>query len=400
MVTVMVTYGYSQFMKRRGRNEGGITFLKSKGVYVASIYTGTDASGKPTYRKAQRKTKTEAVKALQELRASIGSGQDIRGDDLLVSEWLDRWMADFVSQRAPKTVKTYEQIVRTHLKPGLGKVPLRKLSPSQVASFLNRKKQHFASNGGGDKGLPMLRNIRAVLRAALKRAVALGHASTCAVNEATTVPQIRRPEAPFLSPQQCAALLDALSETPIKDLVQFVMATGLRVGEATGLRVSDVDLASSCARVEVQLQRVGGALELRPLKTIKSRRDIPLNALATTAVTSALSAEYSGAANELGLVFRNSRGGPFDQKNIDKWLKRALFSAGLPSMGMHGLRHTTANTLLHEGVPLHTVSRMLGHSSITLTANTYGHILQASHVEASNTLAAAIQQHVGVPKKV
>jgi site-specific recombinase XerD len=75
---------------------------------------------------------------------------------------------------------------------------------------------------------------------------------------------------------------------------------------------------------------------------------------------------------------------------VDHHLKKALAKANLPKMGMHGLRHAAATTMLQQGIPLHMVSRMMGHSSITLTADTYGHVLSQGQIDASDVLSNAI----------
>ncbi|MCE9557484.1 MAG: site-specific integrase [Armatimonadetes bacterium] len=386
-------------MKRRGRNEGGITFLESRQVYVASVFFGMDDRGKPVYLKKQRKSKQEATKALNELRAQLESGLPVAIGNRRVGDWLDEWLEEFVKpHRAPKTYTSYEQIVRIHLKPGLGRIEVRKLTASQIAKFFTVKREELQAQREDQVGygLTVLKNMRAVLRASLKQAVALGLATYCPVNEATKTPAVKKSESKFLTPEECKRLNAEFPGTVLERLGPFVMGTGVRIGEAMGLRWQDVDFERGVVRIENQLQRVNGKLELRPLKTIKSRREIYMSPL----IRSSLEAERGrqlaeGIKPEMGIVFVNRDGRPFDAKNVDVHLKLALAKAKLPKMGMHGLRHAAATTMLQGDVPLHTVSRMMGHSSITLTANTYGHVLSQGQIDASDVLSNAI-----LPKQI
>jgi integrase len=173
-------------------------------------------------------------------------------------------------------------------------------------------------------------------------------------------------------------LLKVLDQSPIENLVIFCLATGLRIGEATGLTWKNVDLSKAGKEffiVRNQLQRVNSKLVLRPLKTEKSRRSLPLMGDSLKVI------EFEQARqmvdhqdNPLGLVFLNPYGRPFDPKYVNKIFREALESAGLPPMGIHSLRHSAATFMLMSGQNLHNVSRYLGHSQIALTSNLYGHV--------------------------
>lgn len=389
-------------MKRRGRGEGGITYLESKGVYVASVYVGFDIKGKPKYIKAQRKTKSAAVVALNKLKADLATGKPLAKGQKTVGSWLDEWLEDFIKpHKAPKTYRFYEQMVRLHIRPSLGGTQLRKLDTSTVVRFLNAKRKAFdearadETHKGPVAGPATLDAIRRTLRAALKKAVAVGYAAYCPVNEATALGKIEHKPAKTLTPEQSAALYKEVAGSPIERLVRFVIGTGLRVGEATGLRWVDVDFERNAFRVENQLQRVNKKLTLRPLKTDKSRREMPLAGMALAAVQDERTKQMlEEIENPMGLVFLNPDGRPFDTKYIDKRLKAALAAAKLPSMGMHGLRHAAATTLLQNGAPMQVVSRLLGHSTITLTANTYGHVLHDAQADALKLLDDSLQKHL------
>ncbi|MGI8923330.1 MAG: site-specific integrase [Fimbriimonadales bacterium] len=131
-----------------------------------------------------------------------------------------------------------------------------------------------------------------------------------------------------------------MQDHPLCGLFTFTLATGLRIGEATGLRWSDVDFEKETATIAVQLQRIAGKLIHKPLKSQSSRRTLPISG-AIEVLEAAKSAQLiDGPANPLGLVFLNAEGRPLDQKYIDKRLKALLVAAGLPPLSFHKLRHT------------------------------------------------------------
>lgn len=390
---VMVTNNGDK-AKRRGRGEGSVTFLESRGVYVASIYVGQE-NGKPKYLKAQRKTKTEATKALNELKARQTLGKAQPKGQKTLGVWLDEWLEESKQKNAPKTYRFYEHLVRLHIKPALGTVPLRKLDAAQVADFLARKRKAFQSEEPSHQspGLATLDAIRRTLRAALNAAKDRGLIGECPVNKSSSLGRITKKPARVLTPDQATKLIDSLKGSPIEHLAKFVLFTGLRVGEATGLCWSDFDLRSGKFHVHSQLQRQAGSLSRRELKTEKSRRELPLLAKARPVVEAERSRQLLlDEPNALGLVFTNPQNRPLDPKYVDDHLKAALKRAELPPMGMHGLRHTAATIMLMGGVPMAVVSRLLGHSSITLTVNTYGHLLQDQLTQGLQALEDAINE--------
>ena len=166
---------------------------------------------------------------------------------------------------------------------------------------------------------------------------------------------------------------------------------GLRQGECLALHWDDLDLTSNPAKLSIRgsLSRVTGkGLVIDSPKTKSSFRTIPLTdeLVAALKVHKRLQAQaklLAGPAwRERGLVFSSSEGTPIDPANDRKKWKSLLKDVGVPYRKLHSARHTTATLMFGNGVPLLTVSKVLGHSSINTTAEFYAHVDTSSKLEA------------------
>jgi integrase len=170
----------------------------------------------------------------------------------------------------------------------------------------------------------------------------------------------------------------------------------LRRGEALALRWSDIDLKRREARVTGSLVRQNSALVVSTPKTARSRRTVSLSASAVAllkSVKAAQAAERLKAANlweDTGFVFTTEFGQPADPRNLLRAVTIAAKKAGLAGVGVHTLRHTAATTALLNGVPIHVVSRNLGHSSIAITADVYGHLTDEAAQAAADVVSVAL----------
>jgi len=377
---------------RRSRRQKGTGSVFRRGRYwVAQVQDGYRENGLPRYRQVQRKTQAEAVRALNELTAKVTLGVPMAdGRAPSLAEWLDRWLEEHVRPNlAPKTHAFYRLFVEK-LKPCLEKKDLKRVTPDDVNKIFARLRRAE----GGAASDSAVDAARRTLRAAFGVAVRLGLCADNPVARAGAV-KVRRKDRPRLTEEQAAALLKALEGSEIERLVRFTLATALRVGEATGLQWEGVSLEPGAESFEVrnQLQRLRlegepkSRLVLRPLKTERSRRTLPLVLDALEAVKAEKARQKeAGFENPLGLVFLNPQGRPFDQKYVDVRLKAALRRAGLRPMGMHALRHSAITFMLMKGMNLHMASRFAGHSSITLTSDTYGGVLDRAMREAAEAV--------------
>jgi integrase len=223
-----------------------------------------------------------------------------------------------------------------------------------------------------------IRQVYTVLRAGLDGAVRDG---LLAKNPAAAVkrPGIVRREARHASAVDVNKLLLCADGLRYRDVLVLIAATGLRRGEALALHWSDVDLDAGMLAVRGTLGRVGGNLVITEPKTDRSRRTVPIApplAAMLRAQRADQDAERAAARDqwqENGLVFATEFGTPVDPRNILRTIQISARKAGISGIGVHTLRHSAAVIWLESKVHIKAVADLLGHSSIAITGDIYGH---------------------------
>lgn len=370
--------------QKRGQNEGNI-YRRADGRWEARLRVGY-RNGKRARRSVFGKTRAEVAGKLRTIILAHEQGTLEAPARLTVGQFLAQWLEDSARPKLrPRTFATYSQVIRSHVDPGLGRVPLRRLSPQHVQSWLNER----AKSGLSPR---TCQHARAILRAALGRALKWGYVSR---NVAALVdsPRVVKHEIKPLSPDQARTLLATAREHRYGALITVAVALGLRQGEALGLRWVDVDLDGGVLQVRNALQWVtGGGWSLVEPKSERSRRaitmpDILVSSLRGHRMRQREDRLLAGSGwHENGFVFTSRAGAPLDPWAVNKAFKRLLTAAGLPDIRFHDLRHTAATFLLAQGVDPRTIMETLGHSQISLTLNTYSHVLPSLQRDAADRM--------------
>lgn len=373
-------------MRRRGNGEGSIFRREDLGNWCAVL----TVDGRRMYLYA--KSRQEVARKLSAAIEARERGTLVTAPQQPLGRYLDQWLAESVKPRVrPWTFKGYEVLVRIHIKPVLGKVPLQKLTPQHVQRLMNRMIAGGASPKTASYAL-------GTLRTALNEAMRWGLVSR---NVASLVPRPRvdRFEIHPLTPAEARHFLEVAAEDRLGALYSVALTVGLRQGEALGLRWDDVDLDAGLVHVRFQLQRIDGqGLQLVAPKTKLSRRTLalPPTIAANLGSHRARQAEERLRAGsrriETGLVFTTEIGTGLDGPNVTKSFQRLLEKAGLPRRRFHDLRHSCASLLLAQNVAPRVVMEVLGHSQISLTMNTYSHVLPELKREAAQQMEALLQR--------
>lgn len=340
-------------------------------------------------------TAKDAQAALDELKRRLDQGLEIRSRT--TGEWLNEWLAGKRRLR-PNTARSYAGHVDLYLKPHLGAVPLDRLRVGHVAAMFEA-----IAAGNGDRERPVgpatAQRIRATLRAALNGAV---KQRLIDVNVASLVelPEAKRPPVRVWLPEHAGKFLDAIASDRQEALFHLVLAVGLRRGEVCGLRWVDVDLEAGHLRIAQQLVSVGGRVEIGDPKSATSVRVVALDAQTVSVLRAHRARQLAErlAFGEVwvdsGLVFTREDGSRLDPASVTRRFTRLAKAAGPPVIRLHDLRHSSASIGLASGESLHAIKERLGHSSITLTSDTYTHVSPALAREAASRRAALIPRAV------
>ena len=366
--------------KRRGHNEGSIK-QRADGLWEARVSL-PGGKRKSYYGKTRREAQDKLRGALRDLDA----GLDPAAGRQTVERFLGQWLSASVRPSVKvKTYEGYEGIVRVRVVPRLGRVPLARLTPLDLQGL-------YADLEAAGLSRRSVHHTHRALHRAFGQAVRWGLLARNPCDGATP-PQPARPEMRVLDQGQVAVLLDATRDHPAHALYVLAVTTGMRIGELLGLRWDDVDLGGSrlVVRRALQRQNQAGLVFVEP-KTGRSRRAIVLSQRTVAALRQQRARQLerrlvAGEAwRDQGLVFSNTVGGPADPSWQRAVFYEALRGAGLPAIRFHDLRHTAATLLLAQGVHPKVVSEMLGHATITLTLDTYSHLVPVLHAQAATTM--------------
>jgi integrase len=361
---------------------------RSKTSWELNIDLGRDANGKRLRKFVNvRGKRADADRKLREILSQLDKGIPFGNDKTTVAEFLDNWMTTYVVPNTrPRTAEGYEGIVRNHLKPHLGHVQLAKLQPVDIQSM----ESSILESGLSAR---TVQHIHRVLHEALKHAMKWGLIWRNPA-EAVDVPKVQPTEIHTPETATILRLIDSAKSTPYYPAYHLMAFTGCRRGEILGLRWEDVDLDRSQISI---VQRVKGqGIIFQPPKSSKSRRLIALDEVSVDVLRAhkVQQLEYrlqlGSVWAEYGLVFPGRTGLPLDPPAFSRSWKNLVTKAGFQNIRLHDLRHFHATLLLKEGTHPKVVQERLGHANISVTLDTYSHVVPSMQTEAANVFAAAM----------
>jgi integrase len=298
------------------------------------------------------------------------------------AQWVQAAKAEVVRTRngqpyKPSALRAYEQALRTKVVPELGHLRLSAVTRAAVQDLVDR----LVAAGAKPS---TVRNAILPLRAIYRRAIAR---SEVAINPTLglALPAVRERRDRIARPTEATALLHAL---PPEDQVVWATAlyAGLRRGEIKGLRWCDVDFEHGVMRVERSWDDKVGPVEP---KSRAGRRRVPL----AKPLRSHLAAHrLRSSAGEEDLVFGRSGGRAIHTDALVRRARGAWRRRGLAPIGLHECRHTYAAFMIAAGVNAKALSAYMGHASITMTLDRYGHLMPGHEGEAAEMLADYLER--------
>jgi len=377
--------------RKRAANGSVSTFKTSKGYWRAKFSYLDPETGLPMRADLSAKTSSDLQIAIKEIKHRSEQGYVLRDSQQVLSYWITEWKDTRLkdSDRKGSTKELYRNLATKHLAgSSLGQMPLKEIRPLHLTRF-------FSALSSASMSDSTRRNIYTVARALFEDAVSDG---LIAKNPMLTVkrPRATRMEARYLTSDQVSQVLGELEGSKHLLPIALIAVTGIRRGEALGLEWENIDFEKKVIKVRATLNRVDGKLVRTEPKTQNSRRDIALTEqalrmLKTQKLQQAQERLKAGANwNPTGFVFTTESGGPVDGRNLLRSFQGACMRLGIEGMGIHGLRHFAATLLLDSQVPMLVVSRILGHSSLAITADIYGHVIEETARHAMESLGSKV----------
>jgi integrase len=300
------------------------------------------------------------------------------------ADWADQWMASL--ERKPSTVSSYRSTI-ARAKEAFGHRRVRQLGAEDIARFNGLLRERGCSTSTRAKHLR-------VLGACLQAAMFFRYASSNPVRELPPAqrPRPERKEAAYFENEELPCLFAQLRDEPYRTLCLVALKTGMRQGELLALRWCDVDLGQAVIRVR---RSYTGGVVAAPKN--RERRDVDLIS-DVVELLARMQAESSSTSSDESLVFHANGGGDFLTTSVvlRRQLYPAMARAGMRRIGptgeartFHSFRHTFAKRALESGAQITWLSRHLGHSTLKVTTDIYGHWeraerkLQAARMEGA-----------------
>jgi integrase len=360
-------------------------------------YVGRDSTGKKRYvHRTVTGTRRDADRELSRLLVEADEGRFVATAAMPLDVLLDRWLDVKRHSVEASTLKSYEWIARTYIRPALGDRKVGALRPIDLDML-------YSDLGGRGLSVRTVRICHTVLRQALEQARRWGFIARSPAVDASPPPQ-RRTEVVPPTPAEVLRLLDAAhDEDPEFGVYLWMLAaTGCRRGEACALRWSDIDLDRGEVGIRRSVTLVDGELREKDTKTHASRR------LAIDEATVALLRTHRRRQREVAValgvrlpddaaLFADAEGRPWRPDVCTNRFGRLRARLGLDRVRLHDLRHFVATVLTDGGIPIGTVSTRLGHSQLSTTLDLYTHAVPATDQKAAAYLGALLSR--GTPAR-
>jgi len=332
-------------------------------------------------------TKNDARKILQEILKQVDHGTYLPEKKIpSFSEVADLWLEHKKLNLREHTYSSYECHVRRNLKSFFGNTKITRINYDSITKFTASENKRGASVYHLRKSLVLLNGL-------------MKHAVRQRLIDSNPVPDVEKPkgrsrykasgEIDILRPDEIRQLMDKAGELKYETLFMLAIMSGARQGELLGLIWSDVDWYNSQLIIRRTIQHG----RFYDPKSATSKRKIDLG---PTIIQQLKKWKLACPPSELDLVYPSDAGTPLNKNNmVQRHFEPALRRAGLRKIRFHDLRHTYASLLIDQGEHPKYIQSQMGHSSITVTMDTYGHLMNTVNRESANRLDLAVFEKNG-----
>jgi integrase len=398
---------------KKGKSGQYLSCKKDHGTWSYRLDAGIDAETGKRRRPSGSgyQTREQAEDALTKKVAEVNAGIWTDDRSVTVGEYLERWLDRKTTSLKATTIDAYRTHVNLHLKPHLGAVKLRDLRPEHVYSMLDA-----VADG---RSAATVHRVRATLRSALAGAVR-ERLITWNPARDLEMPKESRVRVQPWEPAEIGAFLDHSHGHRLNSLFHVIAYCGLRRGEGIGLRWDDVDLVKRQLTIRQQIVQINRTTreercaycgEPHPgqkfdtPKTDESAGVVHLDATTVSVLLGQQLAQgeerlrWGDAYSDHGLVFSREDGVPLNPNAVSRLFEDLQKDVRVPGpahpvpvrrIRLHDLRHGTASLMIAAGIDIAIVSKVLRHSTIKLTVDSYGHLLAGVGETAADKRASMI----------
>ncbi len=387
---------------RRGNGEGSIFFKASINRWCGQISIGYNSNGSIKRRTIYGRTRLEVKSKMNTLLNDIKFNQYVEPSNITFGEWISTWLESYKRHTLKMSTYTrYINDIEVHLTPVFGHVKLQDISNHQVQLFLSKKSNTHSRSS--------VKKFYQLLNASLEKAVLNDMIHKNPV-KGVILPKskIAKKEKTSLTLEQQKLFIEACRDEYWQNLFILAIYSGARLGELLALNVSDINFENKTINIDkncmqykdTDTNRLARAIDTT--KTVSSTRLIPFMCLATETVLKAQiernkqhKKQYIKLYNDTGLLFPTCYGKLADNSSVISSFHRVCqkvdkeldinkdikssdddFTKNLWNTNFHMLRHTFATRCLESGMNIKVLSKLLGHSNIQITLDTYSHVLE------------------------
>lgn len=332
-------------------------------------------------------TKKQAEAELRKMISDLETGNITTPSAIKLSAWMDTWLTTYLPNIEQTTRDDYKDKIKLYIKPALGHIPLKAIKNNDVQTWVKSLKD-------SGKSPKTIRNVYNNLNAALKQAVVLRMIpfNPC---EGTVLPKLQKPQTNVYNIAQIQNALAVADDLSTYLLILLGASLGLRRGEMAALQWKDVNLVKNT--ISICQSRVHTTLGIIPKapKTQAGKRTITIGHDITNVLRDAKAIYDDAVANkpsfkDLGYVLFKENGEPFHPDSLTQKWERFVAKHKLPPIRLHDLRHSNATAMIAAGINAKVVQHRLGHANVSITLNTYTHVLPEMDQEAADKLNNAL----------
>ena len=384
----------SEETKPRREKGTGTLWKKENGTWMGRVDIGRNAEGKRKYKNFSGKTEAEVKRKIREFNKSA---KHIDENKITVGAYIQNWLSTYkMGTIKLSSYDAIEKTLRNHIIPNIGMIQLQQLTSDDVQSLLLKLKKEDGYSYSTIKKVYDCLNA-ALLHATIKKDIS---ENPMLLVKMLARSEFETKEIRYFSEDECALIIEECSRQyktgkPIyqyADAYILMLNTGIRLGEAIGLKKTDWNKGESTLHIQRNIQSIskrdnsgnrvqGKQLVTNTTKTYSGDRIIPLNKAATEAIQR-LCEQHPDAE----CIICSSKGDMIPPERLERTFYRILKNVGISQAGLHSLRHTFASMLFKEDVDVKTISELLGHASIQITLNTYVHLIGKPKHTAVNKL--------------